>query len=113
MRLNDPFNRTRLPATFDRAGRVRLLGEAAKALLRGKLPELDAALWLGGALAGWLANGGDLERDYLEVTAKAGSHHTPAALWRNLQEKPSSRGTTDAEGADTIDPSSSKSESKK
>ena len=42
----DPFGRSRLPATFDRAGRVQLVHECASALLRGELPGIEARLFL-------------------------------------------------------------------
>jgi hypothetical protein len=74
---------TRPPATFDRAGRVRLIGEAARALVDGNMPDRDAALFLGGALLAWLESGGDLSRDFLKIT-KAKSRHTAAYLWRQF-----------------------------
>lgn len=73
----------RAPATFDRSGRVRLLGEAAQALLAGRLPGRESALFVGGALLSWLENGGSLERDFFKVT-KPKSHHTPAAIWQQI-----------------------------
>lgn len=93
----------RAPAAFDRAGRIKLLGEAARALQRGELPESDAAIFLSGALLSWLELGGSLERDYLKVIVN-GSHHTPDRVWRALQDPPL-KGTTDAEGTDTLAPS--------
>ncbi len=96
--LHDPFGRARLPATFDRAGRVAPLAEAADALLAGRLPSTEARLFLAGALAGWLAEGGRLgalERDFLHVAAPARSTHTPARLWARLQCS-DVRGTDDA-----------------
>ena len=36
------------PAIFDRAGRVKLLAEAFKALMNGQLPSREAALLVGG-----------------------------------------------------------------
>lgn len=82
----DPFGRVRLPGDFTRAGRVRLLKEAADALVRGEAPPAEAALWLGGALQAWLANGkpGELERRYLHVRAPRGCHHTPQAIAASL-----------------------------
>jgi hypothetical protein len=71
------------PAMLDRAGRIRLIGEAAQSLRDEKMPSREAALFLGGALLAWLENGGDLERQYLQVTKRA-SHHTPAVIWRGL-----------------------------
>ena len=61
MTLHDPFSRTRLPAASTREDRVRLVGEAAEALLHGRLPDAPARLFLAGAISAWLARGGDLE----------------------------------------------------
>jgi hypothetical protein len=87
----DLFGRARLPHDFSREDRVRLLGEACEALLRGQLPSVEARLFLGGALNAWLQRGGSLERDFLRVTGKAGSHHTPCHVWRSVT---SSKGAT-------------------
>jgi hypothetical protein len=80
----DPFNRVRLPVAFDRRERVRLIREVAEALLRGELPERAAALFVGGALSAWLSKGGRLENSYFQVSARRGSHATPAALAAEL-----------------------------
>jgi hypothetical protein len=69
-----------LPATFDRRARVALIHAVADALLRNELPSREAALFVGGALSAWLAAGGRLEKDFFQVSARRGSHHTPAAL---------------------------------
>lgn len=82
----DPFAilaGARAPAELPREDRVRLLGEAAQALLEGRMPSDKARLFLGGALVAWLARGGDLERDYLRVRQR-GSHRTPSKLWAAL-----------------------------
>lgn len=109
--------RGRAPRKYDRQGRVALIAEAARALLDDKMPSLEAAQFLGGALLAWLERGGSLERDYLKVAAKAGSHHTPAALWQALPETGSSRGAPGAESSPMIDsslePSPMKRSSKK
>jgi hypothetical protein len=85
-----PFDLTALQAAIgptsqalDREGRVRLLGEAAKALLAGRLPEPEARLFLAGGLSAWLEGGGDLVRDFWKVAAPRGSHRTAAALHRD------------------------------
>lgn len=81
----DPFGRTKVPATFDRAGRIRLLGEAAEALLDGREVPREAGLYLGGAVLSWLHQGGRLgalERDYLKVSGAQRSRLTPARLWQ-------------------------------
>lgn len=82
--MHDPFGRSRLPADFSREGRVRMLGEAAEALLAGRLPDASARLFLAGALQAWLAQGGrcgSLERDYLRVTQRERSRLTPQRLF--------------------------------
>lgn len=90
--MSQPFDPTALskalgigapPASLTREGRVRLIGEVTQALLKGELPSRQARLWVGGALLEWLQRGGNLERDYFEVT-KPKSHHTPSAIWRAL-----------------------------
>ena len=74
----------RAPLTSTRAGRVQLLGEVFQALLDGRLPSHEAALFVGGAGMAWLSRGGNLERDYLQVT-KPKSHNTPARIWEQFQ----------------------------
>ena len=99
----DPFGRSRLPATFDRAGRVALLAECAEALLRGELPRAEARLFLASALRGWLRNGGRLgalERDFLQVSAPRRSTHTASVLWHRMCDDGSTcRATADEPGA--------------
>lgn len=81
---HDPFGRTaRLPLD-DRERRVALIGRAAQALLAGEMPDVEARLFLGGALTGWLEGGGSLERDYLRVV-KPKSHVTPRAIWKRMR----------------------------
>lgn len=95
----DPFGRSRLPAGFDRASRVRLIAEAAEALLAGQLPHPAARLFLAGALVAWLRDGGRigaLERDYLKVAAPRRSTATPARLWQ--RECSTRRATHDQDG---------------
>lgn len=101
-----------VPARFNRQGRIKLIGHVAIALMSGKPPERAAALFVAGALQSWLENGGSLERDYLRVTAKSGSHHTPAAVWQTLLENPSSRGATSPDAGPML-ATSSKAESAK
>ena len=85
--LLDPFGRSRLPVDrLDRVERVRLLQEAADALLEGSPVPRDAALFLGGGIAAWLAEGGSLDRDYLRVRAPQGSHDTPKQLAVQLRD---------------------------
>ena len=96
------------PRRFDRAGRVALIAEAGRALLAGRLPGHEAALFVGGALMRWLETGGELEKDYLEVRGPAGSHRTASQLWQNLA---SSEGQQESESADTVVAPSSQSES--
>jgi hypothetical protein len=84
--IDDPFGRTsRPPADLERADRVRLVGQAAQALLRGELPEPAARLFVAGAVLAWLnGDGRDLVRDYLRLRAPNGSRATPQAIWRDL-----------------------------
>ena len=80
----DPFGRSAIPAGFTREDRVRLLAEAAEALLAGRLPDPAARLFLGGALQSWLRDGGRLgalERDHLRVAAPHRSTMTAARLY--------------------------------
>lgn len=82
--MNDPFNRSRLPADFSREGRVALLKEAFQALMRGELPPPEARLFLAGGGSAWLAEGGDLVRDFWRVAAPRGSHRRPEVVAREL-----------------------------
>ncbi len=70
----------RVPRTAEREERVRLIGEVARALIAGEMPARGAALFVGGALGAWLAQGGDLERAYFRVKRR-GSHRTPDRIW--------------------------------
>ena len=101
------------PPTATRAGRVALLKLAAEALRNGTAVPPAAAQFLGSALRAWLSEGGNLERDYLEVAAIPGSHMTVAALAAKLaaaamigddQETPFSRGAQESPDADTVAP---------
>lgn len=74
----------RPPLALTLEGRVRLIDEIRQALLEGRLPSREAALFVGGALGAWLVNGGDLARDWLEVV-KPKSHRTASKIWRDLQ----------------------------
>jgi hypothetical protein len=86
------------------------LGDFAEAALAGREPSRESVLFVAGALRAWLTRGGSLERDYLRVSAKAGSHHTPARVWQ--QESASSRGATDPKSTATLSTSSPKSRKK-
>jgi len=81
--LVDPFGRTRRPPTFDRAARVALLGDAAIALLDGRLPAREACVLLGAALLRRLREGGDLE-DILRIKPPRGSKLTAHRIWREV-----------------------------
>lgn len=80
-RLHDPFGRAQLPDDHDRAGRVRLLSTAFRALLAGEPVPRPAALFLGAAGMAWLELGASFERDHLRVTGPRRSRLTPAALY--------------------------------
>lgn len=93
----DPFGRSQMPAGFDRAARVRLIDQAAQALLEGRLPDDAARLFVAGALAAWLRDGdrcGSLERDFLKVTQRERSTMTP----QRLLARSASRATDDDAG---------------
>lgn len=96
--LHDPFGRSQMPAGFSRADRVKLIAEAAAALLDGRLPEPAARLFVAGALDAWLRQGsrcGSLERDFLKVTQRERSTLTPQRLY--ARECSARRATTDDE----------------
>lgn len=98
----DPFGRSRLPGDFTREGRVRLIAEAARALLDGRLPSAEARLFLAGAIAAWLEAGGrcgSLERDYLRVTGRPRSRLTPQRLLARCE-----RTATDDDEPGTVEP---------
>ena len=61
---------------------MRLIKEVADLLL-----DLGGAgpLFVGGALQSWLSNGGNLERDFFQVTAAPGSKRTPAAIAAEME----------------------------
>lgn len=97
----DPFNRTRVPRTFSREDRVRLLDEVFRALIEGRQPSREAAMFVGGGGLSWLSEGGDLLREYWQVSAPRSSRHTPSHLWRAVC---SSRGTTAGDDPDMLEP---------
>lgn len=72
----------RKPAGMTREDRVRLLGEAAEALLAGKLPEPEARAFLAGGLLAWLEQGGRLTSAFWKVDPVRGSKRTAASIWR-------------------------------
>src|SRR5438552_14281770 len=74
----------RPPAALNRAGRIRLIGEAATALLQDEMPRAEARLFLAGALLAWLTNGGNLERDFFRIV-RPKSHVTPPVIWRQIR----------------------------
>lgn len=79
---------------------MRLVAEAAEALLAGRLPDPAARLFLGGALAAWLRDGGRLgalERDFLRVAAPRRSTMTPSRVWAST-----CRATADDEGGTVV-----------
>lgn len=88
---HDPFGRSRLPSDFTREQRVRLLAEVADALLSRRTPSVEAAMFVGGALAAWLESGGgvgSLERDHLRVVPPKGSRLTPTEVLRRARAEP-------------------------
>lgn len=91
---HDAFGRTRLPRSSDRRGRVGLVLEVVDELLAS--PTTEARVFVASAFLGWLRNGGSLERDWLRVTGRPGSHLTPAALAAAAREERQA-GDADAE----------------
>ena len=81
---------------------MKLFTECADALLAGREPSRESALFLAGGLLAWLAEGGDLLADYWRVRGIAGSHHTPQHVFRELQENFSSVGRQCSDDVDTI-----------
>lgn len=79
-RSNDLFGRTRLITEFSRAHRVRLVKEVADALIEGRQPSAEASMFVAGALTAWLSGGGDLVRDYLQLSRPRGSHRSLQSL---------------------------------
>lgn len=75
-----------LPATATREGRVQLLAEAADALVAGRTPSRESALFLAAGVLSWLEHGGDLARDFWRVT-RPKSHHTPQFFYRQLMAR--------------------------
>ena len=108
--LDEVWPSGRPPPAFTREDRVALLAEAFQALLAGRLPSRAAALFVGGAGLAWLSQGGSLERDFLKVTAKAGSHHTPTYVWQTLCDEVSSEGAQPGDGEDTLSGTSTEGE---
>jgi len=87
-RLLDPFGRTRLPGDFSREGRIALINEVAQALLDGRTPTREGALFVGAALGTWLREGGRcgaLERDFLRVAAPPRSTLTAGRMFQRMQ----------------------------
>ena len=84
---------------------MALIAAVAEALLAGRMPPRDAAMFVDSALSAWLSGGGNLEKQYLRVSAKAGSHATASALWRALRDA-SSRGEQDADDPGSVEPMS-------
>ena len=82
----DPFGRARIPGDFSRIGRIALLQELAGALIEGRTPSREAAMFVGSAISAWLAAGGNLERDFLKLRAQPGSHHTVQKLAAKLRK---------------------------
>lgn len=99
--MSDPVELQRIlggstaPAGLTRAARVALLGEVADALLTGRMPTREAALFLAGGLRAWLEHGGNLTRGYWRVSARAGSHHTESHVWRELSSSRGARADDD------------------
>lgn len=70
----------RAPRALSRAGRVELLAECARKLLRSKD---EASLFTGAVLLSWLEQGGPFER-HARVGAPSGSHRRHSEIYRRL-----------------------------
>lgn len=66
---------------------MRLLGEAAKALLEGKLPEPAARVFLAAGISAWLREGGSLTKHFWKVDPERGSHATAATIWARHRDE--------------------------
>src|SRR5688572_14797658 len=77
-------HQARAPRACSRAGRIELVGEAARDLAEGRLPNQEAATFLSSALLAWLERGGNMEKDYFSIT-RPKSHATPQRVWRQLE----------------------------
>ena len=84
--LQRVLGRSRVPLTHTREGRVALIGSAAEALLNDQLPSKESRMFLGSALSAWLAQGGDLSRDFLKVV-RPQSRRTASRIWQEIQAK--------------------------
>jgi len=62
-----------------------MIGEFAKVMLADEKPSRESVLFVCGALASWLENGGSLEHAYFKVI-RPKSKHTPAFIWRQWQQ---------------------------
>ena len=111
---HDPFGLTSATALLrgtTREGRIQMLAEVAEDLAAGRIPDRDAARWLGSSLYAWLvssrpAKRADLVRDFLEVAAEPRSKATPqrvlASIWR---QKAKAQASSDDPASQSIEPS--------
>lgn len=89
IKAHDPFGLTagRVPVELaDQTYRVRLIKLFADAVLAGEEPPREACLFVASALSAFLQEGGRLDR-FLGVRAKPGSHTTPQAIARLLDQE--------------------------
>jgi hypothetical protein len=96
---HDPFNRSRLPHTLSREGRVKLLVDFTADVLAERPPTRESLMYLASAFSGYFASGGalgTLERDFLKLTPAKGSKLTACELVRRGNVRPD-------EGADPPD----------
>lgn len=105
--LHDPFGRSRLPVDYSRSGRVKLLGEAFRDLLEGRMPSDEARTFLAAGGLAWLEQGGDLLKDFWKIRGAQGSTHTPSVIWSSIDDSCSSGRATDIDDEGTMDPSDS------
>lgn len=77
----------RIEIVDDRERRVAMLGTFAQAVMAGELPSAESAMFIAGAIQAWLRQGGSLERAHLKVSARRGSHATPASIWARHRDE--------------------------
>jgi hypothetical protein len=83
--LNDPFGRSRHPQGFDLEARVAMLLEAVEHLRGVGDP---ASTFVASAITAWLdagAQAGQLDRRFLRVTQRRGSHRTASSIAAELK----------------------------
>lgn len=73
-----------VPLALTREGRLRLLHEAAEALVAGTRPRREVELYVGSVLRAWLACGRSPFDRHARVSAPRGSHRTARVVLGEL-----------------------------